>query len=184
MPNVLERRMLAFFRLNDAGWERHANPLSGWTRVLILPALLLALFSRVWIGWWSLVPTAGLLLWTWLNPRLFPPPRHFEHWMSRGVLGERLYVHRGELPIPRSHLRAAALLMAFSAAGAPFYLWGLVTLSLWPAVFGMALIMAGKLWFIDRMVWLYEDMRRAAPPEALRAGWIMPKTYAARPRTG
>jgi hypothetical protein len=27
----------------------------------------------------------------------------------------------------------------------------------------MAVIMLGKLWFVDRMVWLYEDMKDATP---------------------
>jgi hypothetical protein len=30
-------------------------------------------------------------------------------------------------------------------------------------LFGTALVMLGKLWFCDRMVWLYRDARRARP---------------------
>ena len=41
----LLRNVASFFRLDDAGWERHANPWSVWTRVAIWPALVLALWS-------------------------------------------------------------------------------------------------------------------------------------------
>lgn len=43
--------------------------------------------------------------------------------------------------------------------------WALVSgvLAIWLTLFGATLVYAGKLWFLDRMVWLYEDMG-AAPP--------------------
>ena len=36
-------------------------------------------------------------------------------------------------------------------------------LAFWPTIFGVALTALGKLWFVDRMVWLYEDMKDARP---------------------
>ncbi len=36
--------------------------------------------------------------------------------------------------------------------------WGLVALALWPTILGAALIYCGKLWFLDRMAWLFQDM--------------------------
>jgi hypothetical protein len=45
----LERLMA----MDDRVWRRHANPWSGWTRVTVLPLLVLAIWSRVWIGWWA-----------------------------------------------------------------------------------------------------------------------------------
>lgn len=30
----------------------------------------------------ALVPVAAAVLWTWLNPRLFPAPRSYDHWTS------------------------------------------------------------------------------------------------------
>jgi hypothetical protein len=32
-----------------------------------------------------------------------------------------------------------------------------------PSLFGAALVYAGKLWFLDGMVWLYEDTKGARP---------------------
>ena len=33
----------------------------------------------------------------------------------------------------------------------------------WPTLFGMALIMGGKAWCVDRMAWMYDDMMREKP---------------------
>ena len=41
------------------------------------------------------------------------------------------------------------------------YVGGLVALAVWPTLLGAAVSILGKLWFIDRMVWLYEDMKDA-----------------------
>jgi hypothetical protein len=38
-------------------------------------------------------------------------------------------------------------------------IWAIIALSIWPAVLGVALAYLGKSWYLDRMVWLYEDMK-------------------------
>ena len=38
------------FRLDDEGWERHANPWSVWTRVATWPVLMLVLWSFHWFA--------------------------------------------------------------------------------------------------------------------------------------
>jgi hypothetical protein len=53
---TLERRLASMFALDDATWMRHANPWSVWSRNTGLPLLILAFWSRTWIGWWSIVP--------------------------------------------------------------------------------------------------------------------------------
>jgi hypothetical protein len=148
----LERLM----SMDDRVWRRHANPWSGWTRVTALPLLVLAIWSRVWIGWWA-VPAVGLVLvWIWLNPRVFPEPSRLDAWMSRGVLGERIFLeHRDE--VPDAHVRAANVLSWLSLPGAGLMVWGLWDLWWEGAVFGMILALLPKLWFLDRMVWLHRD---------------------------
>ena len=37
----------------------------------------------------------------------------------------------------------------------------MVTLDVWPTLLGCALVYLAKLWFLDRMVWLYEEMKTA-----------------------
>lgn len=148
----LERLMT----MRDADWRRHANPWSGWTRVSALPLLALAIWSRVWIGWWALGAALLVLVWIWVNPRAFPEPRSLDAWMTRGVLGERVFLeHRDE--VAPGHVRAAAVLSWLSLPGTVVMIWGLAALWWEGAVFGTILAMLPKLWFIDRMVWLHRD---------------------------
>lgn len=156
---TLERRIAAACALDDAVWARHANPWSGWSRMTALPLLLLAGWSRAWIGWWFLLPLGLALTWTWYNPRLFPPPRHLDAWISRSVLGERLWLDRDRLPVPPWHRRAPNILTGLSAAGLALALWGVILLQPWPAIAGWALATLAKLWFLDRMAWLQRDMK-------------------------
>lgn len=38
-------------------------------------------------------------------------------------------------------------------------IWAIVKLTIWPAILGIALAYLGKSWYLDRMVWIYEDMK-------------------------
>ena len=151
------------FAMDEATWARHASPWSVWTRVSTLPVLILAFWSRAWLGWWCLVPIALVLVWLWLNPRLFPPPRTTASWGSKATFGERVWLNRAQVPIPDHHRIAAHILSALSGVGLVFVVWGLVALAIWPTVLGTAVAYVGKLWFCDRMVWLYEDMKDSHP---------------------
>jgi hypothetical protein len=163
---MLDRLMAfaaAIFRLDDAGWERHANPWSVWTRVATWPVLMLVLWSFHWFGEWSLLPLTVIVLWLALNPHAFAPPASTRSWASRAVLGERVYLMRELHPIPVEHVNATTLLSIGSGVGGLFFLAGLLTRE--PAAFltGGATVFLCKLWFIDRMVWLFEDMQKQVP---------------------
>ena len=166
--------------MDEATWQRHANPWSAWTRVPILPLLALAVYARTWIGWWCLVPIALLLAWTWWNPRAFPPPARLDTWAARGVMGERIWLARRKHPIPADHARAAHVLSAVSLAGLGPLLYGLAVLDPWPSVGGCAVAVLGKLWFVDRMAWLHDETVRERP-EALRAVGLTPPLRASTP---
>jgi hypothetical protein len=153
-----DRRVARAFRLDDAGWARHANPWSGWSRMAVLPLLALAGWSRAWIGWWALLPLVLLLGFLWVNPRLFPPPSRCDAWISRSVLGERLWVDRDRSPVPAHHRRLPHWLAALSGLGGMGLVYGVAMLEPWPALLGLAVAYLGKLWFLDRMVWLHQDM--------------------------
>ncbi len=155
--------------MDRATWERHANPWSFWTRLPILPLLTLALWSRVWIGWWALVPICLLLIWTWVNPRAFGVPESTRSWASRAVMGERVWLNAAEVPIPTHHARAARLLSALGLLGIIPWIWGVFALDPWAAGLGVVLVLVIKLWFLDRMVWLYTDM---AKTHATYADWL------------
>lgn len=145
---TLGKTIVKAFQMDEETWKRPANPWSGWTRVPILPLLVFVLWSRVWIGWGMLVPLAGLAGWTWLNPRIFSPPETADNWMSKGVLGERVWLHRDQVPLPDHHRGIPSLLAAVSAAGLLPIGWGLYALSGWPAVLGTVVAMVGKMWFL------------------------------------
>lgn len=154
----LEKAVSDAFGLDDEGWARHANPLSGWSRVFTgLPLLVLAIWSRVWLGWWALVPVAIALIWVVVNPKLFAPASSDESYISKAVLGERFWTRRAEFPIPSHHVVPIRLLNGIAAAGAVPLIWGLVVLDIWILLFGVAVAWGGKMWFLDRMVWLYQD---------------------------
>ena len=175
---TLEARIAAAHRMDDAAWARHANPWSVWTRVPILPALALAAWSREWIGWWALLPVGLLLAWTWVNPRVFPPPRSTATWSSHCVMGERLWLARHEVPVPPRHRLLPNVLNALSAAGGLLLVWGVAWLVPWAALTGLAVALLAKLWYLDRMVWLVADM--AGDPRL--ADWTRPPGEAGSPR--
>lgn len=150
--------------MTDRVWMRHANPWSGWTRLVTAPFLFLGLWSPFWIGWWALLPLAGLGIWVWLNPRLFPPPVDRTSWITRGVFGERVWINRGPVPIPPGHVRAAHMLTGLQMVGMVVVIYGLGTEDLAAAGMGFAFAVLAKLWFVDRMVWLFEIMSERHPP--------------------
>lgn len=151
------------FQMTDDVWERHANPWSVWTRFTALPVLILAFWSRKWLHRGALVPIAAAILWTWLNPRLFPKPESTDNWASKAVLGERVWLNKDEVPLPEQHRRMPNILNGLSMIGLGLVIWGVVGLAVWPTLLGAAFIYFGKVWFLDRMVWLYEDMKDAKP---------------------
>ncbi|MGP9819945.1 DUF6653 family protein [Salinarimonas sp. NSM] len=150
--------------MDDAAWERHAHPMSVYTRMLLgLPLLVAAIWSRAWIGWWALAAVAAVAAFTWANARMTSRPASTDNWASKATFGERVLLARDAVPIPAHHRVMANRLTALASAGVPFLAFGLWALDPWPTAFGMGLVYAGKLWFLDRMVWLYEDMRRVEP---------------------
>lgn len=145
--------------MDDAVWTRHANPISGWSRMTTLPMIALAIWSRAWLGWWALVVLAGVIVWVLANPRVFPKPRSTNNWMSKGVLGERVWLNRKQVAIPHHHAIWANILSLGTGIGMLPFGWGLWQFSIWPTLLGLVILMLGKLWFLDRMVWLFEDMK-------------------------
>ncbi|MGQ9463451.1 MAG: DUF6653 family protein [Candidatus Fervidibacter sp.] len=153
------KKVSKFFGLDGEGWMRHANPWSGWTRLPCFALLVISFWGRVWLGWYSLVPIAIILLWTYLNPRIFPKPKSTDNWMSKGVLGERIWTNQGKIPIPKHHAMAPNLLSLIGLLGFLLTVWGVYRLDTILTLWGMSVAYLGKLWFVDRMVWLYEDVK-------------------------
>ena len=130
--------------LSERTWSRHANPWSGWTRVLAMPMLGLGLYFH---NWWLLGLT---LLWTIINPVIFSAPKRVDNWMSRGVLGEQQY-YSDKKYIKRD---LPTLLNIINVV-----LGGLFVYVSWQQMLNEAillgiLVMVVKFWFVDRMAHL------------------------------
>jgi hypothetical protein len=157
------------FGLKDESWMRHANPVSVWTRFAVLPMLVGSIWSRKWIGRRCVIPTALSSVWLFVNPLFFRPPRSTRNWASKGVFGERIWVERDSSELPdqfRSVVPTAA--SAYQAIGLAPLAYGLVALKIAPTLAGVLIVQGGKLWYIDRMVLLFEEMKTRDPEYA---GW-------------
>jgi len=143
------------FGMTEDAWRRHANPWSVWTRFAAIPALILAVWSRDWIGWWALIPFAAVVLWLFLNPLVFAPVKEPEGWAAKGIFGEKLWLQKGEAlaPIDRLVLR---LLVFAGLAGFALIAWGLMQLAVWPVITGTIVLVMAQLWRIDRFGLLYD----------------------------
>ena len=150
-------------KMDDAAWARHANPWSVFSRMSVLPLITLAIWSRVWLGWGALLPVLLVLTWTWWNPRAFTPPASTDNWASRGTFGERVFLNRAQVPVPRHHEMWAKGLTWVSGIGVIPWVHGLWALNPGTALAGLILMIGGKLWFVDRMAWLYQDMQDKHP---------------------
>jgi hypothetical protein len=150
--------------MSDEAWKRHANPWSIWTRFAAIPLGILAIWSRVWIGWWALVPVAVVALWLWWNPHAFAPVEKPTAWSSRGIFGERLWL-QDRSAMPAGFAVVQRIWIVGALLGAALLLWGLIVLAIWPTVVGATLVVYGQLWRIDRLGIFYDQItgRRSAP---------------------
>ncbi|WP_267643936.1 DUF6653 family protein [Haloarchaeobius amylolyticus] len=155
----VEKTLAKLFGLEGDNWLHHANPKSVYSRFPVLAMIAASVWSRIWIGEYFLVPLALTFVWTFLNPHLFDRPASLESWAARGVLGERIWKDRAEYEIPDGFPVKIQTLNALNFVGMVPYLYGLYVLDFWMMVAGFSVAFLSKLWFFDRMVWLYEELR-------------------------
>ena len=129
-----------------------------------IPLIIISVWSRVWIGWWSVLFVAFVALWLWLNPRLFSAARDDSRWMSRGVFGEKLWAERGKLARGYISPLLPILWNVVAGIGALAMIVGLYRLDLVSTLVGGLVAFAAKTAFIGQMVILY-DRAIAAQPE-------------------
>ncbi|WP_123536233.1 DUF6653 family protein [Halosimplex salinum] len=125
-------------------WERHANPWSGWTRTVTLPALVHAVFAR---RWRLLVAT---VLFTLLNPLLFPKPEDADAWMTKVVLAERRWRETDD------DLGALHVLNVGNALATLYALYAAYRRDVGGATVATALAMTLKFAFVAALVRRYE----------------------------
>ena len=141
--------MVSRDELEAVFWERHANPKSGWSRLLIMPALLAAIYHR------NPRLAAAAIGYAVVNPVLFSPPEDTDAWMSRVVLAERWWTqdHRVfGLRYPNvlnvCNIGATAYAVAAAARKQPAR----------TAVAGVASMLL-KLWYVAALVRRYDAAR-------------------------
>lgn len=154
----IERSSAQLFQMSEDVWLRHANPWSVWTRYSCLPLLCIASWSREWIGWMSLIPFVAVCFWVWVNPRIFRKPTSTNNWASKAVFGERILLCHAKSGLPSHQLLAITVLKVMIFFGFILAVYGLIALHLWLAVLGTVITILAKTWFLDRMVWLYQEM--------------------------
>jgi hypothetical protein len=149
--------------MSEELWKRHANPWSVWTRFAAIPVGMLAVWSRVWLGWWSLIPIGLVVVWLYVNVLVFPPIETPRSWASKGIYGERLWLaRRAEIPVQYAVLQRRLIMLG--VAGMILVAVGLVRLHLWGSLLGAVVLILAQLWRIDRFSTLYEWHQGRNPP--------------------
>lgn len=148
-----------FFQLDDETWLKHANPWSVYSRYSVLPMMIIAIWSREYIGYYSLIFLFLSLLWAYYNPVFFPKPKSTKNWASRAVFWERLYLNHKNIAIPDHHINMLRIINSIMSFWLPFLVYGLWNLLFFETLLWAMIVIIWKTWFLDRMVWLYSDMK-------------------------
>jgi len=155
--------VVSVMAMDEQTWQRHASPWSVYTRIPTIVPLLAAIWSHTLLGWWAIIPLGVIVIWAWLNPRLFSPPPTTDNWASKATFGERIWLNRQQVPIPRHHATMAQLLTIVAAVGFASAVGGAWYNEPVTTIAGGCVSFLAKLWFCDRMVWLFEDMKDVEP---------------------
>ena len=83
---TLEKQIAKIFNLEGDNWMKHANLWSVWTRFATLPFLIFSIWSRVSIGWCSLIQIIIIIIWLVINLTLFKKPKSIDNWGSKAVI--------------------------------------------------------------------------------------------------
>jgi len=145
------------FNMTDKVWEKHSNPWSVWTRFASLPFLIIAFWSIHYIGIYSLIPIIISIVWLWLNPRLFSKPVSQSSWASKAVLGEKIWINERDNNLNEKHRYVVNYSSAISFLGFLFLIRSVYVQDITMTILSTVILYVGKMWFLDRMVWVYED---------------------------
>lgn len=164
---ALEGKVARLFGLTGDAWMRHASPRSVWSRFSCLSLIAVAIWSRDWIGWYCLIPISLAAAWMMLNPRVFGVPTSTRSWASKAVFGERIWSERESVGIPDQFTsRVPMLANAYGCIGLALLTYGLIALDVWLVVAGIVVVHGAKLWYLDRMVLLFDDVKQRRPDYA------------------
>jgi hypothetical protein len=79
------------------------TPLERHLRGTVLLIRIIAFWSRVWLGYWAVIPVILAIICTLFNPKIFSAPDSFDHRVSKAVLSERIWMNRYQRPVSVHH---------------------------------------------------------------------------------
>jgi hypothetical protein len=85
-------------------------------------------------------------------------PKSLDNWGSKSVLGERCWSERKEKPVQQHHNTPVLILKILQSIGGIILIVGLWKLEINLTIIGTIIVYLSKMWFLDRMVWIYEEM--------------------------
>jgi hypothetical protein len=136
--------------LPDAVWNRHANPKSGWSRMLSTPLLMGSIYLRK--------PRLLLttLVFVVVNPVLFPEPTEDQQddFMYRVVRAEEAWTDSGR---PLVGLEYPQVLNILNGGATLYAIYAAVKRRPTGTAAGTAAAMALKLWFVWALVRWWES---------------------------
>lgn len=68
-----------------------------------------------------------------------------------------MFSNRKNVPIASHHLPVIWFLYIVQFTGLAFICLGLYFLDMWSTIMGLVMVYLGKSWFLDRMVWIYQE---------------------------
>ena len=129
--------------MSEKKWEKHSNPWSGWSRMISYPLLFVAIWYHNWLA------LLLIAIWFAINPFLFPKPKSIDNWMSKGVLGEKIWTEKSHMDFPQ-------LLNLFNGVFFIVAIYASYHNLLWHTFYSVILSSVFKMWFMDRMVFYYD----------------------------
>ncbi|KID55417.1 hypothetical protein JF50_21470 [Pseudoalteromonas luteoviolacea] len=148
-----------YFSMSEDVWQRHANPWSVWTRYTCLPLLIACIWWRDIFGVWFWPVLVALIVWICINPRCFKKPAQTDSWASKSVLGERILIYQRER-VAVHHFKTLDVISALLCVFTAMCVAGLFFHEAISTCCGAIGVILAKTWFLDRMVWIYQEASR------------------------
>ena len=106
--------------------------------------MIAAIWSRVWLEWWALLPVGAVALWLAIDPFVFAPVEPSRSWASKGIYGAQLWLSERDR-VYGSHRTVLRSLIGVGLVKFVLLAWGLWRLLMWPTVYGATLVMLAQL---------------------------------------
>ena len=104
--------------------------------------LYLAIWYHNWVG------LGIVILWTIINPIVFPKPKKANSWFSKVVLGEKVWLSKFK---SKPQLDLATILNILTAVFSIPSLYFAYINEFWPMLYCASLMFVFKLWFTDKV---------------------------------